>query len=311
MSETVAESDISAGALLRQAREGAGLHVAALAGALKVPQRQLEALEQDRLELLPDVVYARALAASVCRNLRLDPQLVLTRLPKGSDSRLGKDVPINVPFRATGDAAHSPVRALLLRPPVFAALALLVGALVLLALPLIPNRAPVADAPAASAADPAGPAGSVPGAPTGMVSETVTPPLAPAQDVAAAPAAAPAPASATAPATATAPVQAAPAPPAAAPVPTTAAATPNPAAAAGAPVVEFRASQPSWIQVTDPRGAVYLRRMVAAGEVVNVSGATPLQVVVGSASGTQVQVRGSAFDLRPFTRDNVARFEIR
>ena len=71
MSETVdAGSQPQDGsALLRQAREQAGVHVAALAVALKVPVRQLEALEQGRFDLLPDHTFARALAASVCRAL--------------------------------------------------------------------------------------------------------------------------------------------------------------------------------------------------------------------------------------------------
>ena len=44
-----------AGALLRQAREASGLHIAALAVLLKVPVKKLEALESDRLDLLPDI----------------------------------------------------------------------------------------------------------------------------------------------------------------------------------------------------------------------------------------------------------------
>ena len=39
----------SAGGLLRQAREAAGVHIGALSVALKVPVRKLEALESDRL----------------------------------------------------------------------------------------------------------------------------------------------------------------------------------------------------------------------------------------------------------------------
>ena len=38
-------SDLTAGALLRQAREAAGLHIAALAVSLKVPVKKIEALE--------------------------------------------------------------------------------------------------------------------------------------------------------------------------------------------------------------------------------------------------------------------------
>ena len=82
------DDGVTGGMLLRRAREAAGLHVAALAGALKVPVRTLEALEQDRFDLLPDLVFGRALAASVCRTLKIDAQPVLDRLPQSAAPRL-------------------------------------------------------------------------------------------------------------------------------------------------------------------------------------------------------------------------------
>ncbi len=82
---------LTAGMLLRRAREASGLHVAALAVSLKVPVRKLEALEADRFDLLPDLVFARALASSVCRTLRVDAQPVLERLPVKTTPRLVQD----------------------------------------------------------------------------------------------------------------------------------------------------------------------------------------------------------------------------
>lgn len=73
---------VGAGAQLRAAREAQGLHIGALAVALKVPVKKLEALEADRFDLLPGIVFSRALALSVCRTLRLDPQPILARLPQ-------------------------------------------------------------------------------------------------------------------------------------------------------------------------------------------------------------------------------------
>ncbi|MFT4267757.1 MAG: helix-turn-helix transcriptional regulator, partial [Xenophilus sp.] len=67
--------------MLRQAREVHGLHVEAVAAALKVPPQRIEALERDDIEALPDPVFARALAASVARALRIDPAPVLAKLP--------------------------------------------------------------------------------------------------------------------------------------------------------------------------------------------------------------------------------------
>jgi cytoskeleton protein RodZ len=54
-----------------------------------------------------------------------------------------------------------------------------------------------------------------------------------------------------------------------------------------------------------------VRRLLAPGEAAGVSGALSLQVTVGRADATEVQVRGKPFDLRSVSRDNVARFEVK
>jgi len=78
-----------------------------------------------------------------------------------------------------------------------------------------------------------------------------------------------------------------------------------------ASIVTFSTKGESWVEVTDAKGAVVLRRTLAAGEVAGASGVLPLRAVVGRADTTQVQVRGQALDLRALTRDNVARFEVK
>ena len=90
----------SAGAQLRAARERQGLHIAALAAAIKIPQRKLEALEADRFDELPDATFTRALAMTVCRALKIDPAPVLAQLPQGGPQGLGKvNGSLNTPFR--------------------------------------------------------------------------------------------------------------------------------------------------------------------------------------------------------------------
>lgn len=96
---------VSAGVLIRRAREAAGVHIAALAVALKVPVRRLEALEADRYDLLPDAVFARALASSVCRSLKIDPGQILPLLPKSSTQPLSVEGHINEPFRSSQQAS--------------------------------------------------------------------------------------------------------------------------------------------------------------------------------------------------------------
>ncbi len=90
----------SAGRLLREAREAAGIHIGALAVSLKVPVKRLEALEADNLAQLPDAVFARALAATICRSLKVDPEPVLARLPQLNPPPLkvgSREAPVRLP----------------------------------------------------------------------------------------------------------------------------------------------------------------------------------------------------------------------
>ena len=128
----------TAGALLRQAREEAGLHVATLAATLKVPVRKLEALEEDRYDELGDAVFVRALASSICRTLKADPQPVLQRLPNTASPRLVHEGEgINAPFRSPGDAPATGLLDQVSKPVVLTVLVLLVGALVIVFLPFL------------------------------------------------------------------------------------------------------------------------------------------------------------------------------
>lgn len=297
----------TAGAMLRNAREAAGLHVAALAVAMRVPVAKLEALENDRHDLLPDAVFARALAASICRTLKIDAAPILARLPQTGKPRLVQDTDgINAPFRSPRDTVASHWREQLTRPVALTVGALLVGALVLLLWPRQPDDAPAAvastDSTEVSPTAPSLPAAAGAG-------EAAVPP------VAASAASAP-PEVMTASVEVSAPAAAAPAPAAA--VPAASAAVAAPAAPASAPavvaatgVVVFRASAESWIEVRDAKGAVPVRKLLASGETAGASGAMPLQVTVGNAGATEVQVRGKPFDLRAIARDNVARFEVK
>ncbi len=74
----------SAGAMLRQAREAKGIHVELLSATLKVPSKRIEALENDQLDDMPDLAFARALSASICRHLQIAPEPVLALLPESS-----------------------------------------------------------------------------------------------------------------------------------------------------------------------------------------------------------------------------------
>ncbi|MGZ5888773.1 MAG: helix-turn-helix domain-containing protein [Ramlibacter sp.] len=318
----------TAGALLRQAREAAGLHVASLAVALKVPVRKLEALERDQYDQLPDAVFARALASSVCRTLKIDPQPVLERLPQTHAPRLVQDQDgLNAPFRAPGDSAAPGWIDHLNKPMVLAVFALLLGALVLVFLPTV-RRDETAATPAAATTDAPLTAPALPAAgpateqPVAASPDTVPVPQ-PSESTAVVPVASVGPAAAASgPAHAAAAAQksavaASAAAPRSNPASAANAAAPAsaPLAAASAPlatgVVVFKTTGPSWIEVTDSRGGVALRRLMAAGETAGASGNLPLSVTVGSVNATSVQVRGKPYNLAPVSRDNVARFEVK
>ena len=271
---------LSAGAMMRAAREAAGLHIGALAVTLRVPVKKLEALEADRFDLLPDMVLARALAASVCRNLAIDALPILARLPQTAAPQLRTDeAGINVSFRSNAAGSGSLFWDQFSKPYVLLGCAVLMGVL-LWAFFVYSNRTPVAAVAKTEAA------AVMPG-PVALIAPASLP---------AAPAAEQAPAGLPAP-LASGPEGAA---------PVTVAGS---GATTGALV--FKAHGASWVEVVDGSGVVQLRRMLTGGETVGVSGVMPLAVVIGHADVTEVQVHGKPFDLAPMTKDKVARFEVK
>ena len=306
MAEMEAQSGPSAGTLLRQAREAAGLHVAALAASLKVPVQKLEALEADRMDLLPDAVFARALAASVCRTLKLDPAPVLDKLPSVV-RRVAVNVSgINAPFRAApGRGTGTSVFQRLTRPLALAVGALLLGALVLILLPAVQPLSVKWSLGTSDVAKVSGADGAVPKARNGIVNEPVVQAFPPGPSEIAKPEVVPAPVERI-----EAAASAASAVPASVSAPLARASSESPQPSASG-IVAFKTTAPSWVEVSGADGVKVLRKLMVAGESTSISGTVPLSVVVGSADVTRVEVRGQPFDLKAITRDNVARFEVK
>lgn len=287
-----AKGEPTAGALLREAREAQGLHIAALAAALKVPTDKLEALEQDRFDVFVDAVFMRALASGLCRLLKLDPNPVLQRLPQQVVPRVvPQNRGINEPFHMHSDPGSS-IRTQLSRPVIWGGFALLLGAVALVFMPVmqqnpagkstgkeVSSSMPAASEPV-SATTPSTVQESVPNpasVPAGgfRLPGVVLPPLGAS--------------------VASAPVLA----------------QPIPAGVNPASVAVFSAKDASWVKVTDAKGVVVLNRTLQAGEVAGVSGLLPLRAVIGRADAVQVQVRGQAFDVNAVAKNNVARFEVK
>jgi cytoskeleton protein RodZ len=74
-------------------------------------------------------------------------------------------------------------------------------------------------------------------------------------------------------------------------------------------VLVFRGS--SWVEIKDARGAILLSTMGFPGATHAVDGVAPLDVVIGNAEAVAVTLRGEAFDLTPYTRQNVAKFTVK
>ncbi len=297
---------MTAGAVLRAAREAQGLHIAALATAIKVTPRMVEALESDRLHELPDTTFARALAQTICRYLKIDPQRVLALLPASGTVALEPASRIrSTPYRDRGGRAEQgPARNL--GPLFWGAALLLLAAVALYLLPsawlglgstvsLEPGRPAVASAPllvepAASAPPPAsaapGPGAAASQSSSADVASTGGMPMmassltadrnraASAETVFSAPP----PGSGTAP------------------------------AVSGALVVSTTVA--SWIEVRDAKGQLLLGETVQPGRSVGLDGPLPMRVLIGNAAATQLVFMGRPIDVISRSRENVARFEL-
>jgi len=280
-------SGLTAGAMLRAAREQQGVHIALLAAAIKVSPRKLDALENDRYEELPDATFVRALALTVCRALKIDAQPVLARLPQMSDNSLDMAAGgLNMPFRDRPVHNEPGGSGWPQRPLLWAGALLLAAAAVIALVPTgMWSALTGEDEPAAARA----PAVAAPAS----ASEAATAPMGSAEPASAAAVAPPATASA-------ATVENSPA------VPSGAAASAPPPSLA---LISTR--EQSWVEAVDAGGQVLVSRIVLPGETVRLQGALPIRLKIGNARTTQLVFRGQPVDLAESTRDNVARLELR
>ena len=302
-----ADRGATAGALIRRAREQAGLHIGALAVSLKVPVKKLEALESDRLDELPDIVFARALAATVCRILKVDSGPILAALPPTVASPSGSVAGATKPaFRNTGHIPQRSIFEKLTRPFMLMGVAFALGALALI---VYPSLEPFFTGSSGSSEIGLKSASNVAATDNQSAAQTT---LAPEQDgnalaIRQAPVqlggATVVPAAASQPALTTIEVS------------STGAAENSKAMAQPAletqGILTLTSKGNSWVEVVDASRVTQLRKTMAMGESQAVSGAVPLSVTVGRADTIEVQVRGKTIDLASFTKDNVARFEVK
>lgn len=81
-------------------------------------------------------------------------------------------------------------------------------------------------------------------------------------------------------------------------------------AVAGDTVLQLTFDQTSWVEVKDKSNVMLLSENVSAGSqrVVNAKG--PIELALGNADGVRVTYRGQAVDLKPHTKQKVARLSL-
>lgn len=277
----------SPGQMLRAARESRGVHLAVLSMALKVPTRQLEALEQDDHQAFKGMAFVRALAQSVCRHLGMDPAPVLAGLPqsasplgslvsaKKSTATLGK-LPLH--HSGTGRNVQWPRRVLWL------AVLMLVGIAVMLWWPT-PQSQSLHDDSASLSPRPVAEAQDSP------QQVTVAPDAA---SAAIAPGSAPvASASLANPAT---------------PAVLQEKTSDLPRNSPGSLLVQARADV--WVEIRNNEREIVLKRQIRLGESVSLELQAPVYLYVSRAESTDVSWRGKPVDLVSRALNNETRMQI-
>lgn len=273
-----ATAPMSYGARLASQRQSAGLGVTDVAAQLRLHPNQVRAIEQEDLARLPAPAYVRGFIRSYARMLKIDPSPLLSDLN-------AKLEPARESVVEGGATDYSAARAAS-RERKFPQWMFGAALLVLIALGMVgwqatqqqqPSPAPT---PVAAAAPSPAPPRSEPTAPV-STSEATSTSTAAADPV-------PAPTDTAEPTIASSAI-----------------------ASGAAPTLVLRFNGASWAEVTDRGGKILLSQLNSEGAEHALDGELPLTVVIGDANFASVEVRGAAFNLRPFTRNNVARFTIK
>ncbi len=268
---------VTAGVALRTAREERGLSVADVAQIIRFSPRQIEALEADDYASLPGATAVRGFVRSYAKLLKIDAVPLLANLdPAVPAPEADVRPPTNM-----GEAEQP---SLIERVPPRAIAAGFVLLVVGLAAFWFLTRPESASEPVAT------PAVVAPQTAVAVPAATVVAPaVLPAEPSSAAADAATPPAAASAPASATTTV------------------APAPVSTSGLRV-EF--DDRSWIEIRDAAQKVVFVGEYPAGTKQNVDGKAPFQIWIGKASGVRMSMAGRNIDLKPHTREEVARLTV-
>jgi cytoskeleton protein RodZ len=278
--DLTASPEDTLGAILRSAREAQQLTLEEISGELRIALYHLDALEENRFEVLGPPVFAKGYLKQYGRRLGLDYGALLARYERQANAE---------------EVLITPVRPIRLRDE--RQVGLWIGALLALVLlaaaiavwwwsgspPAMSVGAVVAPPPAAGVSELAEPEAGAPPAPPVRAESAATP--------AAEPEPAPEHAAATA-----EPEQAF--------VPAT---TP----AAQQLAVRLMFDQDCWTEVTDAAGQQLYYGLARAGTELELAGVAPLRVFFGNVDGARVEVAGAPYPVPTRARrGNLATFSI-
>lgn len=274
----------SPGKMLCEARERLGLSVMDVASQIKFAPRQIEALEADDYQHLPEAAFLRGFVRSYAKILHLDAQTVLAALP------LNKAVPLELIPGSVGEPypdVHSMLRQNMIWLIAALLLAIIVAGLALWHFTAPPEQPQAAlvespvSLPEEIQIDPAQPV------PEATVIEPEAPKMRP-------------------------PAAVAQSSDQAANTEATQLAQRNQAIASDtqpdtpAPVISLRLefSEESWAEIKDKDGKILSSRVHAGGTEMRLNGHAPLSILIGNAPSVRLYYRDKLVDLAPHTRSS-------
>lgn len=315
------------GNVLKAARETLGLSIHDVSSHLRLGPKQIQAIEQDDFDKLPQPSIVRGFIRNYAKLLNIDVTPVLAAYQRIVPSTA--PLPLSVRSNASPSVIDKPARTI--RPQRILTFFIFLILAAILAYFYINHIKPQALKNASLALDvdeiseTTGQEINVPPAVTDAVTlpaatadatattdQTATAPIAAATEPAAGSAPEPAPAPAAEPAsvaysTPDSTIVSTPTPSASNAVESTTLKSADPQKA----MLVFRVSEDSWVRIEDMQGKKILSEVLNAGSEHNVVAEKPVNVIVGHAQGTQLTIDNQPYDLTQATRGRVARIQLK
>lgn len=330
--EKIFATTTTAGALLKKAREDANVSELSLAAQLKVSVKTLRALEADELHLLPGVAFARSLVTSICRTIKVDATEILALMPKLPQAKSEASQPkgLNLPMSGSSiDVADTfagvGVRVIVSLFAIGLAIILVVNwSSASSSISNLSSSAASSDASSSTSStevtsDSSGIVASAAASTSTVVasaatSSTAIPATTTASTMAgnsASTAAVPTPSPVVKPVASVAVTAPASVSTSAKPASVANTAASAPVAQAGQVVIVFKLTETSYIEVSEAGNKQLLGKNAFKDDEVTVVAKMPAKVKVGNATATSVLVNGQIYNTAPYSKGNVARFELK